>query len=54
MARNSKTDKFQSTPALWDGRFSAKAATEKVSSLFQSTPALWDGRFAEVARSSRS
>ncbi|CAH2030744.1 protein of unknown function [Trichlorobacter ammonificans] len=37
---------FQSTPALWDGRFKPTEAERTPNSQFQSTPALWDGRFS--------
>ncbi|CAH2030763.1 protein of unknown function [Trichlorobacter ammonificans] len=39
---------FQSTPALWDGRFTHCRARFFGVLLFQSTPALWDGRFKSV------
>ncbi|CAH2030737.1 protein of unknown function [Trichlorobacter ammonificans] len=37
---------FQSTPALWDGRFQKSRPHPFKPVMFQSTPALWDGRFA--------
>ncbi|CAH2030749.1 protein of unknown function [Trichlorobacter ammonificans] len=41
-------DKFQSTPALWDGRFKIFFVFDSHRLWFQSTPALWDGRFWAV------
>ncbi|CAH2030733.1 protein of unknown function [Trichlorobacter ammonificans] len=47
-AYNRTTHLFQSTPALWDGRFGQLVYFTFFNMMFQSTPALWDGRFTRL------